>query len=86
MTAPPPVLVSITEARKMLGGIGNAKMYALIRAELVDARRLGGRTLISVASLAALPSRLAKVELSAAPSPPKDGPTVAAPVASPNNK
>ncbi|WP_119417988.1 helix-turn-helix domain-containing protein [Desertibaculum subflavum] len=55
-----PLFVSPTEAAKLLG-IGRTKFYELLAAGEVEARRLGTRTLVDTASIAALADRLPRL-------------------------
>ena len=53
-TAPPePLAYSIADSVRV-SSIGKTKLYALIKAGQLQARRIGGRTLIPAASLRAL--------------------------------
>jgi hypothetical protein len=51
-------LVSIPEAREILGGIGHTNMYAIINRGEVVKVKLGGRSFITAESLEALVDRL----------------------------
>ncbi len=54
-----PLFVSPREAARILG-IGLTKFYELLTAGDLEARRLGNRTLVDTASIAALAERLPK--------------------------
>lgn len=49
-----PLVVSVNDARKMLGGVGRNKIYNLINDGELEAVKIGGRTLIPVAGIHAL--------------------------------
>lgn len=45
------LLVSVDEARKMLGGIGRTNLYAMISRGDLSSRKIGKRRLILVSSI-----------------------------------
>ena len=49
---------STAKARELLGDIGRTKLYELIAAGDLDARKIGDRTVITCASINALIERL----------------------------
>ena len=51
--SPEPLAYSIADAIRV-SSIGKTKLYSLIKAKKLQARRIGGRTLIPAASLRAL--------------------------------
>ncbi len=53
-----PVILSVEDAQKALGGIGRSKLYDLIGRKHLDARKLGRRTFITTASIRALAEQL----------------------------
>lgn len=61
-----PINVSVVEAARLLG-CGRTRIYVLISDGLLDARKDGNRTVISVASLNAYASNLPKAEIKLAP-------------------
>ncbi len=58
-----PLLHSPADAKRMLGGIGTTKFYELIGAGHLDARKIGGRTMITVASLRQYAESLPKADI-----------------------
>lgn len=46
-----PLAVSVTDARRHLGGISAAGVYRLIGRKKLDKRRIAGRTVITMASI-----------------------------------
>ena len=57
-----PLLYSITDAKRLIG-TGTTRVYELIGAGLLDARKAGGRTLITAASLRQYASNLPKADI-----------------------
>lgn len=49
-----PILVSVDDARTMLGGIGRTRTYALISEGKLESVKLGKRRLVMVSSIHAL--------------------------------
>lgn len=59
-----PELVSIHDAGKIIGGVGRSKLYELIGAGEVEARKAGTRTVIVLASLRRYANSLPRAEIS----------------------
>jgi len=57
----PNLYYSVRETRRLLGDISHASIYRLIAADRLDARKLGGKTLISGQSIAKLAAELPRV-------------------------
>jgi hypothetical protein len=49
-----PLAVSVEEAKRHLGGISTATVYRFIDSNRLERRKLGGRTVITMASIKAL--------------------------------
>jgi len=49
-----PLAVSVEEAKRQLGGLSTATVYRLIDRHQLERRKLGGRTVITMASIRAL--------------------------------
>jgi excisionase family DNA binding protein len=62
IVGPPPLAHTVPEAVR-ISGIGRTKLYKLIRSGDLDARKLGGRTLIPAEALRALISGLPRVSV-----------------------
>ena len=60
LTSAPPLAHTIPDAVR-ISGIGRSKLYELIRSGALDARKLGGRTLIPAKALRALIDSLPRV-------------------------
>ena len=56
------LLYPIADAKRLIG-TGTTRVYALIGAGLLDARKAGGRTLITAASLRAYAENLPKADI-----------------------
>ena len=59
---PEPLLYPINDAKRLIG-TGTTRLYELIGAGLLDARKAGGRTLITAASLRAYAENLPKADI-----------------------
>jgi hypothetical protein len=46
-----PFLHSITDTRKLLGGISRGHIYNMIKCGILESRKLGNRTMITAASI-----------------------------------
>lgn len=57
-----PLLYQIADAKRMIGA-GTTRLYELIGAGQLDARKAGGRTLITAASLRAYAESLPKADI-----------------------
>ena len=58
-----PLLHPATDSKHILGGIGTTKFYELIAAGLLDARKIGGRTMITAESLRQYVASLPKANI-----------------------
>ena len=59
---PEPLLYPINDAKRLIG-TGTTRLYELIGAGLLDARKAGGRTLITAASLRSYAENLPKADI-----------------------